>query len=113
MISDYVMTQKNCEGIDVADDVICYAGYGMDSHQVKRYVDVNGYVQNEGNVEARSMPPYPVSYRSIVPKVGECNNLLVPVCVSSTHIAFGSIRIRWHCMLLPDSSCLRPLHLFQ
>ncbi|MDD2475506.1 MAG: FAD-dependent oxidoreductase [Dysgonamonadaceae bacterium] len=104
MISDYVMTQKNCEGIDVADDVICYAGYGMDSHQVKRYVDVNGYVQNEGNVEARSMPPYPVSYRSIVPKVGECNNLLVPVCVSSTHIAFGSIRMEPVFMILGQSA---------
>ena len=104
MISDYVMTQRNCEGLDVGADAISMAGYGMDSHQVKRYVDVNGYVQNEGNVEARGMPPYPVSYRSIVPKVGECSNLLVPVCVSSTHIAFGSIRMEPVFMVLGQSA---------
>lgn len=104
MVSDYVMTQRNCEGLDVAEDAVSYAGYGMDSHQVKRYVDVNGYVQNEGNVEARGMPPYPVSYRSIIPKVGECNNLIVPVCVSATHIAFGSIRMEPVFMILGQSA---------
>ena len=104
MVSDYVMTQRNCEGLDVATDGISMAGYGMDSHQVKRYVDVNGYVQNEGNVEARGMPPYPVSYRSIVPKAEECNNLLVPVCVSATHIAFGSIRMEPVFMVLGQSA---------
>lgn len=67
MISDYVMTQRNCEGIEVAEDPVAMAGYGMDSHHVQRYVDVNGFVQNEGNVEARGYPPYPVSYRSIIP----------------------------------------------
>ena len=104
MVSDYVMTQRNCESLDVATDGISMAGYGMDSHQVKRYVDVNGFVQNEGNVEARGMPPYPVSYRSIVPKAGECNNLLVPVCVSATHIAFGSIRMEPVFMVLGQSA---------
>jgi len=104
MVSDYVMKQRNCEGLDVATDGISMAGYGMDSHQVKRYVDVNGYVQNEGNVEARGMPPYPVSYRSVVPKAEECNNLLVPVCVSATHIAFGSIRMEPVFMVLGQSA---------
>jgi hypothetical protein len=67
-------------------------------------VDANGYVQNEGNVEAHGFPPYPVSYRSIIPKKGECSNLLVPVCVSSTHIAFGSIRMEPVFMILGQSA---------
>jgi hypothetical protein len=104
MISDYVMTQRHCEGFDVAEDPISLAAYGMDSHQVQRYVDANGYVQNEGNVEAHGFPPYPISYRSIIPKKGECNNLLVPVCVSSTHIAFGSIRMEPVFMILGQSA---------
>ncbi|MCA1759435.1 MAG: FAD-dependent oxidoreductase, partial [Bacteroidales bacterium] len=76
----------------------------MDSHQVQRYVDANGYVQNEGNVEAHGFPPYPISYRSVIPKKEECNNLLVPVCVSSTHIAFGSIRMEPVFMILGQSA---------
>jgi hypothetical protein len=104
MKSDYVMTQRNCEGFDVAEDPISLAAYGMDSHQVQRYVDANGYVQNEGNVEAHGFSPYPISYRSIIPKKEECNNLLVPVCVSSTHIAFGSIRMEPVFMILGQSA---------
>ncbi len=104
MISDYVMTQKNCEGLVVAEDVIGLAAYGMDSHNVQRYVDANGYVQNEGNVEAHGFKPYPISYRSLVPKKGECENLIVPVCVSSTHIAFGSIRMEPVFMVLGESA---------
>jgi len=106
MKSDYVMTQRNCEGFDVVDDPVGMAAYGMDSHHVQRYVDANGYIQNEGNVEAHGFDPYPVSYRSIVPKKGECTNLLVPVCVSSTHIAFGSIRMEPVFMVLGQSAAL-------
>jgi hypothetical protein len=104
MIGDYVMTQKNCEGFEVAGDPVGMGAYGMDSHQVQRYVDANGFVQNEGNVEAHNFPPYPISYRSIVPKKEECSNLLVPVCVSATHIAFGSIRMEPVFMVLGQSA---------
>ena len=104
MISDYVMTQKNCEGLEVVDDPVGLAAYGMDSHQVQRYVDANGFVQNEGNVEASVPGPYPISYRSIVPKITECGNLLVPVCLSATHIAFGSIRMEPVFMVLGQSA---------
>ncbi len=104
MISDYVMTQKHCEGFEVAGDPVGMGAYGMDSHQVQRYVDANGFVQNEGNVEAHGFPPYPVSYRSIVPKKGECSNLVVPVCVSATHIAYGSIRMEPVFMVLGQSA---------
>ncbi|MBU3125314.1 FAD-dependent oxidoreductase [Sinomicrobium sp. 2019215] len=104
MISDYVMTQHNCEGLKVAEDAIGLAAYGMDSHHVQRYVDANGYVQNEGNVEAHGFKPYPISYRSIVPAREECENLLVPVCLSASHIAFGSIRMEPVFMVLGQSA---------
>ena len=104
MKSDYVMTQKNCERIDVVEDPVGMGAYGMDSHHVQRYVDANGFVQNEGNVEALVPNPYPISFRSIVPKKDECNNLLVPVCVSATHIAFGSIRMEPVFMVLGQSA---------
>lgn len=104
MISDYVMTQHNCEALKVAEDAIGLAAYGMDSHNVQRYVDANGYVQNEGNVEAHGFKPYPISYKSLVPKKEECENLIVPVCVSATHIAFGSIRMEPVFMVLGQSA---------
>jgi hypothetical protein len=104
MVSDYVMTQQNCEAVKVAEDPVGMGAYGMDSHHVKRYVDVNGFVQNEGNVEAHGFAPYPISFKSIVPKNDECNNLLVPVCLSATHIAFGSIRMEPVFMVLGQSA---------
>ncbi|SDL32645.1 FAD-dependent oxidoreductase [Kriegella aquimaris] len=106
MISDYVMTQHNCEALTVAEDAIGLAAYGMDSHNVQRYVDANGYVQNEGNVEAHGFKPYPISYKSLVPKKEECENLIVPVCVSATHIAFGSIRMEPVFMVLGQSAAI-------
>jgi hypothetical protein len=75
----------------VAEDPVGMAAYGMDSHNVQRYVDANGYVQNEGNVEAHGFSPYPVSYRSIIPKKGECKNLL-----DSCLCKFNSHCIRFH-----------------
>jgi len=104
MISDYVMTQRNCEGFEVAADPVGMGAYGMDSHHVQRYVDANGFDQNEGNVEPHGFPPYPVSYRSLVPKKEECTNLLVAVCVSATHIAYGSIRMEPVFMVLGQSA---------
>lgn len=104
MVGEYVLTQRNCERIDMVEDPVGMGAYGMDSHNVQRYVDVNGFVQNEGNVEAHVPYPYPISYRSIVPKKDECENLLVPVCVSATHIAFGSIRMEPVFMVLGQSA---------
>jgi len=92
MISDYVMTEKNCMGTVVAADSICMGAYTMDSHNTQRYVS-GGMVRNEGDIQRAVPAPYPISYRSIVPKVGQCQNLLVPWSVSSTHISFGSIRM--------------------
>jgi hypothetical protein len=104
MVSDYVMTQHNCEGLHIPNDPVGLGAYGMDSHHIQRYVDANGFVQNEGNVECHVKAPYPISYKSIVPKKGECKNLLVPVCLSASHIAFGSIRMEPVFMVLGQSA---------
>ncbi|WP_242118612.1 FAD-dependent oxidoreductase [Aestuariivivens sediminicola] len=106
MLSAYVMTQKNCEGIETVNDPIGMAAYGMDSHHIKRYVNSRGFVANEGNVEASVRSPFPISYRSIVPKKEECSNLVVPVCLSASHIAFGSIRMEPVFMILGQSSAI-------
>ena len=106
MIGNYVMTQKNCEGIEIVNDPIGMAAYGMDSHHIKRYVNSNGFVSNEGNVEAHVKAPFPISYRSIVPRKEECSNLLVPICLSASHIAFGSIRMEPVFMVLGQSSAV-------
>ncbi|MEO1010812.1 MAG: FAD-dependent oxidoreductase [Bacteroidota bacterium] len=104
MISDYVITQYNCEGLHIPNDPVGLGAYGMDSHNTQRYVDANGFVQNEGNVECKVKAPYPISYKSIVPKSEECKNVLVPVCLSATHIAFGSIRMEPVFMVLGQSA---------
>jgi hypothetical protein len=106
MISDYVMTQHDCEWLRVAEDAVGLAAYGMDSHHVQRYVTSDGFVKNEGNVQASVKGPYPISYRSIVPKQKECKNLLVPVCLSSSHIGFGSIRMEPVFMVLGQSAAI-------
>lgn len=105
MIGEYVMTQKNCEGAEVVNDGIGLAAYIMDSHNCQRIV-VNGMVKNEGDVESGGFPPYPISYRSITPKRAECTNLLVPVCVSASHIAYGSIRMEPVFMVLGQSAAV-------
>lgn len=106
MIGELVMTQQHCERIEVVEDAVGLAAYGMDSHNIQRYVDANGYVQNEGNVEAHVDGPYPISYRSIIPKKDQATNLFVPVCVSSSHIAFGSIRMEPVFMVLGQSAAI-------
>ena len=105
MISDLVMTQKHCQGLEVINDAVGYAAYTMDSHNCDRLV-VNGMVKNEGNVEVGGFSPFPISYRSIVPKKEEINNLLVPVCLSASHIAFGSIRMEPVFMVLGQSAAI-------
>ena len=103
LVGEYVMTEHNSVGRRVVEDGIALAAYTMDSHNVQRVV-VNGMVKNEGNVEvggwadddlrgAVRVEPYPIAYRSLVPKREEVTNLLVPVALSASHIAFGSIRM--------------------
>lgn len=100
LVGEYVMTEHNCRGRTVAPRPIAMGAYGMDSHHVRRRVTKEGYVYNEGNVEdyfaldgKTRFPPYPVDFGAILPKKAQCENLLVSVTVSASHIAFGSIRM--------------------
>ena len=107
MVGDYVMTEAHCTGREVVTDGVGMASYGMDSHNCQRLVihkDGKAMVKNEGNVEIGVTGPYPVSYRSLLPKESECINLLVPVCLSASHIAFGSIRMEPVFMVLGQSA---------
>lgn len=108
MVSDYVMTQHNCQGREVPKDSVGLASYNMDSHHCQMTV-IDGAVRNEGNVEIR-VNPYPISYRALTPKRDECENLLVPVALSSSHIAFGSIRMEPVFMLLGQSAATAATH---
>ncbi len=109
MIGDYVMTQANCQGKETVSDGVGMAAYTMDSHNCQRIVseqDGVRMVKNEGDVQVGGFPPYPISYRALVPKGTECTNLLVPVCLSASHIAYGSIRMEPVFMVLTQSSAL-------
>jgi hypothetical protein len=104
MISAYVMTQHDCQGRRTLEDSVGLAAYTMDSHNTQRYVDENGHARNEGDVQVGGFAPYPISYRSLVPKQEECDNLFVPVCLAASHIAYGSIRMEPVFMVLGQSA---------
>jgi hypothetical protein len=103
MVGQYVMTQANCQGKETVNDGIGLAAYTMDSHNCERIV-LNGQVKNEGNVEVGGFGPYPISYGAIIPKESQAVNLFVPVALSATHIAYGSIRMEPVFMVLAQSS---------
>jgi hypothetical protein len=103
MISDYVLTEHNCRGSTKAEDPVGLGAYGMDSHNCRRLL-IDGRLWNEGDVQAAGFPPYGISWRSLIPRRGECDNLIVPVCVSASHIAYGSIRMEPVFMVLGQSA---------
>ncbi len=109
MVSDYVMSEKNCTRVEVVADSVGMGAYNMDSHHVQRYITAEGFVRNEGDVQVR-VRPYPISYRSIRPKASECTNLLAPVCLSASHIAYGSIRMEPVFMVLGQSAATAAVH---
>ena len=104
MIGTYVVTEQDCLAIRDTPDSVGMGSYTMDSHHVQRYVAEGGTVQNEGDIGVRPRGPYKIAYGALVPKKLECTNLLVPVCVSSSHIAFGSIRMEPVFMILGQSA---------
>jgi hypothetical protein len=104
MLSDYVMTERVCRWLEKPEDSVGLGAYNMDSHNCRRIVR-DGKAHNEGDVKV-PVKPYPISYRSIVPKQSECDNLFVPICLSATHIAYGSIRMEPVFMILGQSSAI-------
>ena len=104
MIGSYVMTENELLKKRPTPDSVGMGSYTIDSHNVQRYITPEGYVQNEGDIGVPTKGPYEIAYGSLVPKRGEADNLLVPVCVSSSHIAFGSIRMEPVFMILGQSA---------
>lgn len=104
MVGRYVMTEHDCLDLKETPESVGMGSYTLDSHNVQRYIKPDGFVQNEGDIGVGTPRPYQISYGSLVPKRGQCENLLVPVCVSSSHIAFGSIRMEPVFMILGQSA---------
>ncbi|WP_197528693.1 FAD-dependent oxidoreductase [Aeoliella mucimassa] len=103
MVSEMVMTENHCRNKLPIDDSIGMGGYTLDSHNIQRFVH-NGMVKNEGDIQSRISGPYRISYRAITPRRTECDNLLVPVALSASHIAYGSIRMEPVFMILGQSA---------
>ncbi|MCF0061190.1 FAD-dependent oxidoreductase [Dyadobacter chenwenxiniae] len=104
MISATVMNENHTMGITPVEQPVGMGSYALDSHNAQRYVKEDGFVQNEGDIGVHPKSPYSISYASIVPKKEECENLFVPVCLSSSHIAYGSIRMEPVFMILGQSA---------
>lgn len=104
MVGEFVMKEADALGKTQVPNSVGMGSYSLDSHNIQRYVKEDGYVQNEGDIGVHPDKPYSIAYGSILPKANECTNLLVPVCVSSSHIAFGSIRMEPVFMILGQSA---------
>lgn len=104
MVGEFVMTEHEVLGDAPVPNPVGMGSYTLDSHHTQRYVTPEGYVQDEGIVGVKTTKPYSIAYGSLLPKEEECKNLLVPVCVSSSHIAFGSIRMEPVFMILGQSA---------
>lgn len=104
MVGRYVMTENELLKKRPTPEPVGMGSYGIDSHNIQRYITPEGYVQNEGDIGVSTKGPYQISYGSLVPKKGQVANLLVPVAVSSSHIAYGSIRMEPVFMILGQSA---------
>ena len=109
MIGQEVMTENETLGKKAVTGSVGMGSYSLDSHNAQRYVKEDGFVQNEGDIGVHPKTPYSISYASIIPKKEECQNLLVPVCLSSSHIAYGSIRMEPVFMILGQSAATAAL----
>jgi len=104
MIGSYVMTENELLKKRPTPDSIGMGSYGIDSHNIQRYITPEGFVQNEGDIGVATKGPYEIAYGSLVPKAGQGSNLLVPVAMSASHIAYGSIRMEPVFMILGQSA---------
>jgi hypothetical protein len=106
MIGHFVMTENELLKRRPTPESVGMGSYTIDSHNVQRYVDENGHVHNEGDIGVPLPGPYEIAYGALVPKKEECQNLVVPVCASASHIAFGSIRMEPVFMILGQSAAV-------
>ncbi len=104
MLGHGVMTENETLSKKAVAQSVGMGSYSLDAHNAQRYVKEDGFVQNEGDIGVHPKAPYSISYGAIIPKKAECENLLVPVCVSASHIAYGSIRMEPVFMILGQSA---------
>jgi hypothetical protein len=108
MVGDFVVTERHLRRELPTPRSVGMGSYNMDSHNTQRYVayDEQGraHARNEGDIQISPGGPYPIDYGALIPKRGECDNLLVSVCVSTSHIAFGSVRMEPVFMILGQSA---------
>jgi FAD dependent oxidoreductase len=104
MIGSYVMTENELLKKRPTPDSVGMGSYGIDSHNIQRYITPEGNVQNEGDIGVSTKGPYEIAYGSLIPKKGQGSNLLVPVAMSASHIAYGSIRMEPVFMILGQSA---------
>ena len=104
MIADCVITENTALGKESAPDPVGIGSYPIDSHAIKYFVSPSGFLTRDGGMMVGIPAPYGISYRAIIPKRGECENLLVPICASATHAAYGSMRMEPVFMVLGQSA---------
>ena len=104
MVGKAVMTEHEIMGLREVQDPVGMGSYNLDSHNTQRYIKPDGFVQNEGDIGIRPSSPYGLSYDCLVPKADEIQNILVPVCLSCSHIADGSVRMEPVFMVLGQSA---------
>ncbi len=106
MVGDYVMTQHDCDGTRIAPDPVALGSFGMDSHVVQHFVTERGFCISDGVIWRTPPKPYGISYRSIIPKKGECENLFSTICLGASHVAHGSIRMEPVLMAISQSAAI-------
>ncbi len=93
MIGDYVVRQQDLTADITKPDSVGMGSFLIDCHIVQRVVTADGLVTDEGSFHDTPARPYHIPYRSLTPKAEECENLLVTVCFSASHIAYCSMRM--------------------
>ena len=105
MVGEYVMTQQDLQLQTKPPTPICMGYYHIDIYPNRLVVLENGTLAQEGNIWAHVSPgPYQIPYGAIIPKKKECKNLLVPLCMSASHIAYSSIRMEATYMAMGESA---------
>ena len=104
MKGEFIMKEADALGKTQVPQPVGMGSYSLDAHNAQRFVQANGFLQNEGDIGVKPDKPYSIAYGSILPKESQCGNLLVPVCMSSSHIAYGSIRMEPVFMILGQSA---------
>jgi FAD dependent oxidoreductase len=104
MIGAYIMTQQDCQERRTKPDSVAMGSFTIDCHMVQRILAEDGTVRDEGSFANGPTKPYQIPYRCLIPKAGDCANLLVPVCLSASHVAICSLRMEPVYMVLGQAA---------